>query len=100
MASLEASCVETPKNESSDCANGTKEVSETGNLEKTSKTSVLEGSTCFNFMQNSEKKPDHYNERAAFYKKPISKNNYKLKVDFDDTPQEIRRQKLLEHQKK
>ncbi|XP_034934136.1 snurportin-1 [Chelonus insularis] len=39
------------------------------------------------------------NVRSIFYKKPIKKNNYKLEADYDDSPQEIRRQKLLQHQK-
>lgn len=54
-------------------------------------------------ISNSKSNPErkHFcSERSMFYKKPISKNNYKLEVDFDDTPQEIRRQQLLEHQKK
>lgn len=38
--------------------------------------------------------------RSAFYKKPIKKDNYRLEVDQFDTPQEVRRQQLLEIQKK
>lgn len=38
--------------------------------------------------------------RAIFYKKPIKKNNYKLDVDNIDTAQEVRRQRLLQFQKK
>ncbi|XP_053988276.1 snurportin-1 [Hylaeus anthracinus] len=40
------------------------------------------------------------NPRAKFYKKPIKKDNYNLSVDSIDTPQEIRRQRLLQFQKK
>ncbi|XP_012277521.1 snurportin-1 [Orussus abietinus] len=40
------------------------------------------------------------NPRAQFYKKPIRKDNYNLDVDNIDSPQEIRRQQLLQHQKK
>ncbi|KAI4496766.1 hypothetical protein M0804_000576 [Polistes exclamans] len=40
------------------------------------------------------------NIRSAFYKKPIKKYNYKLDVDSIYNPQELRRQQLLEIQKK
>lgn len=40
------------------------------------------------------------NERAKFYKKPIKRDNYKLNADNIDTPQEVRRQRLLQFQKK
>ncbi|XP_076636502.1 snurportin-1 [Colletes latitarsis] len=40
------------------------------------------------------------NSRAIFYKKPIKKDNYNLDIDNIDTPQEIRRQRLLQFQKK
>lgn len=40
------------------------------------------------------------NPRATFYKKPIKKHNYKLEFYEEDVPQEIRRKKLLEIQKK
>lgn len=39
------------------------------------------------------------NIRSVFYKKPIKKNNYNLDVDYNDSPQEIRRQDLLKRQK-
>lgn len=39
------------------------------------------------------------NARLVFYKKPIKKDNYKLEVDYD-SPQELRRQRLLEIQKR
>ncbi|KAK2579357.1 hypothetical protein KPH14_008306 [Odynerus spinipes] len=38
--------------------------------------------------------------RSAFYKKPIKRDNYRLEVDQVDTPQETRRQQLLEIQKR
>lgn len=38
--------------------------------------------------------------RSIFYKKPIKKGNYRLEVDQVDTPQDIRRQQLLEIQKR
>lgn len=38
--------------------------------------------------------------RMAFYKKPISRDNYKLDVDDEECPQEVRRQQLLAYQKK
>ncbi|XP_076220917.1 snurportin-1 [Nomia melanderi] len=40
------------------------------------------------------------NPRAIFYKKPIKKDNYNLDIDNIDTPQELRRQRLLQFQKK
>lgn len=46
-------------------------------------------------------KKEHFNERgAALYKKPINKNNIKLEIDFEETAQEIRRQQILQLQKK
>lgn len=40
------------------------------------------------------------NPRAVFYKKPIKKDNYNLDIDSIDSPQEVRRQRLLKFQKK
>lgn len=40
------------------------------------------------------------NIRSVFYKKPIKKDNYNLDIDYDDSPQEVRRQRLLNYQKK
>lgn len=40
------------------------------------------------------------NPRAVFYKKPVRKENFNLDVDNIDTPQEVRRQRLLQFQKK
>ena len=40
------------------------------------------------------------NPRAVFYKKPIKKDNYNLDIDNIDSPQEVRRQRLLKFQKK
>ncbi|OXU25788.1 hypothetical protein TSAR_003209 [Trichomalopsis sarcophagae] len=45
-------------------------------------------------------KKENFNERLAFYKKPIKKNNCKLEFDVTDTPQEIRRQRILYYQRK
>lgn len=39
------------------------------------------------------------NLRSVFYKKPIKKDNLNLNVDNIETPQAIRRQRLLQHQK-
>lgn len=49
---------------------------------------------------SSDFKDKCINQRALFYKKPIKKDNYRLEIDDDDTPQEIRRQHLLREQKK
>ncbi|CAK9800253.1 SNUPN [Anthophora plagiata] len=43
---------------------------------------------------------ENSNPRAVFYKKPIRRDNYNLDIDNIDTPQEIRRQRLLQFQKK
>lgn len=48
---------------------------------------------------NDEKKRN-VNTRSMFYKKPIKKDNYRLEVEEEETPQEIRRQELLLRQKK
>lgn len=40
------------------------------------------------------------NPRIVLYKKPIRNNNYKTESSDDESPQEIRRQRLLEEQKK
>lgn len=61
--------------------------------------SCQEESEFANFSKFTDKK-DVYHERAALYKKPIKKNNVKLELDFNDTPQEIRRQRILYYQKK
>ncbi|KZC10840.1 PREDICTED: snurportin-1 [Dufourea novaeangliae] len=45
-------------------------------------------------------KKENGNPRAMFYKKPIKKDNYNLDMDNIDTPQELRRQRLLQFQKK
>lgn len=39
-------------------------------------------------------------DRSLFYKKPITKDNYKLGPDHIDNPQELRRQRILEIQKR
>lgn len=44
--------------------------------------------------------PRNGSERAIFYKKPIKRDNYKLDISSIDTPQELRRQRLLQFQKK
>lgn len=46
------------------------------------------------------KETQNGNHRSLFYKKPISRNNFKLEIDYDDSPQEIRRQKFLDQQKR
>ncbi|XP_011503099.1 PREDICTED: snurportin-1 [Ceratosolen solmsi marchali] len=48
---------------------------------------------------NNFSKKTHFNERLTFYKKQIKKNNHRLDIDFVDTPQEIRRQQMLDYQK-
>lgn len=40
------------------------------------------------------------NQRAIFYKKPIKRDNYNLNIHNIDTPQELRRQRLLQFQKR
>ena len=40
------------------------------------------------------------NSRCLLYKKPISKDNYKLEIDYEESPQETRRQEFLNQQKK
>ncbi|XP_046828729.1 snurportin-1 [Vespa crabro] len=52
-----------------------------------------------NNIRNIEEKQCK-NARSVFYKKPIKKDNYKLDVDYIDSPQELRRQRLLEIQKR
>uniref|UniRef100_A0A0C9RCR2 Snurportin-1 n=1 Tax=Fopius arisanus TaxID=64838 RepID=A0A0C9RCR2_9HYME len=37
--------------------------------------------------------------RKFLYKKPIKKDNYKLEPEWEETPQEVRRKRLLHHQK-
>ncbi|KAI4498930.1 hypothetical protein M0802_006105 [Mischocyttarus mexicanus] len=49
-------------------------------------------------VKNIEKQ--YKNARSIFYKKPINKYNWKLEVDNIWSPQEIRRQELLEIQRK
>ena len=44
-------------------------------------------------------KKDCNNGRSLFYKKPIKKHNQKLSIDCHETPQEIRRQRILHYQK-
>lgn len=39
-------------------------------------------------------------DRSSRYKKPITKDNYKLGPDHIDNPQELRRQRFLEIQKR
>ncbi|XP_034173446.1 snurportin-1 [Osmia lignaria lignaria] len=51
-----------------------------------------------NLIDINEK--ENGNPRAIFYKRPIKKDNYTLDIDNVDTPQEIRRQRLLQFQKK
>ncbi|XP_076245829.1 snurportin-1 [Calliopsis andreniformis] len=43
---------------------------------------------------------ENSNPRAIFYKKPIRKSNYNLDIDNIDTHQDLRRQRLLQIQKK
>lgn len=40
------------------------------------------------------------NSRYLLYKKPISKDNYKLEIDYEESRQESRRQEFLNQQKK
>lgn len=51
-----------------------------------------------NLIDINEK--ENGNPRAIFYKRPIKRDNYTLDIDNVDTPQEIRRQRLLQFQKK
>ncbi|XP_015112783.1 snurportin-1 [Diachasma alloeum] len=37
--------------------------------------------------------------RMLLYKKPIKKDNYKVEAEWEETPQEVRRKRLLHHQK-
>ncbi|XP_043484136.1 snurportin-1 [Leptopilina heterotoma] len=46
------------------------------------------------------KETQNGNHRSLFYKKPISRNNFKLEIDYDDSPQETRRQEFLNQQKR
>lgn len=55
--------------------------------------------TLCNSFETVDKK-ENFSERSVFYKKPIKKNNCRLEVDFNDTPQEIRRQRILYYQRK
>ncbi|KAG7201702.1 hypothetical protein KM043_004430 [Ampulex compressa] len=48
----------------------------------------------------STNEKENKSARSVFYKKPIKKDNYRLEVDNEDTPQEVRRQRLLQFQKK
>ncbi|XP_058793883.1 snurportin-1 [Phymastichus coffea] len=54
----------------------------------------------FSNFANIIDKTESNNKRAALYKKPIRKTNIKLELEFNDTPQEIRRQRILHYQKK
>ncbi|XP_043280803.1 snurportin-1 isoform X2 [Venturia canescens] len=51
-------------------------------------------------MSNDVYERKNRNPRNQFYKRPIKKDNYKLDVEDEECPQEIRRQKLLCSQKK
>ncbi|XP_014219467.1 snurportin-1 [Copidosoma floridanum] len=48
---------------------------------------------------NNLNKSNWQNERSVFYKKRIKKENNKLEIEFNETPQEIRRQRILHYQK-
>ncbi|XP_015594471.1 snurportin-1 [Cephus cinctus] len=54
----------------------------------------------FTDLSADSSKRGSVNPRVSLYKKPIKKDNYRLEVDNYDTPQEIRRQRLLFYQKK
>ncbi|KAJ8679015.1 hypothetical protein QAD02_014802 [Eretmocerus hayati] len=60
---------------------------------------IRDGTDTHNHNSCVEKK-GRCSDRAMFYKKPISKHNIKLEADLNDTPQEIRRQRILHYQKK
>jgi hypothetical protein len=50
-------------------------------------------------FSNTINKKVNFNERCLFYKKPIKKDNYRLQIGFDETPQEMRQRELLHRQK-
>lgn len=99
MSSSESSDAKSCKKESLDITGGTVNFLSTKNSEETLTHTDQEKNSSYNLIHSTETK-NCCNERCLLYKKPISKHNYRLQVDFDETPQEIRRQTLLEHQKK
>ncbi|XP_063995196.1 snurportin-1 [Diachasmimorpha longicaudata] len=42
---------------------------------------------------------DGKSSRICLYKKPIKRDNYKVEPEWEETPQEVRRKRLLHHQK-
>lgn len=48
----------------------------------------------------SSKETQNGNHRSLFYKKPISRHNFTLELDYEESPQETRRQDFLYQQKK
>ena len=55
-------------------------------------------SKCIKLNGSPEKR--NGNSRAALYKKPMKCDNYKLGIDYEESPQESRRQEFLKQQKK
>ncbi|XP_033211824.1 snurportin-1 [Belonocnema kinseyi] len=49
---------------------------------------------------NGSTERQNANSRYLLYKKPISKDNYKLEIDYEESPQESRRHEFLNQQKK